>query len=84
MRLGVPRLAVRGVKGSGFGRENAMETLHESLRSKNIRFVRPLRRRAGLAAQELTAARNGLRGPGQRGPGRPSRRPPYRLVIVIK
>jgi acyl-CoA reductase-like NAD-dependent aldehyde dehydrogenase len=27
-----------GVKGSGFGRENAMETLHEFVRSKNIRF----------------------------------------------
>jgi acyl-CoA reductase-like NAD-dependent aldehyde dehydrogenase len=25
-----------GVKGSGFGRENAMETLHEFVRSKNI------------------------------------------------
>ena len=27
-----------GVKGSGFGRENAVETLHEFVRSKNIRF----------------------------------------------
>jgi acyl-CoA reductase-like NAD-dependent aldehyde dehydrogenase len=27
-----------GVKGSGFGRENAAETLHEFVRSKNIRF----------------------------------------------
>lgn len=27
-----------GVKGSGFGRENAMETLHEFTRSKNVRF----------------------------------------------
>src|SRR5439155_25638210 len=27
-----------GVKGSGFGRENALETLHEFVRSKNIRF----------------------------------------------
>jgi hypothetical protein len=27
-----------GVKGSGFGRENARETLHEFVRSKNIRF----------------------------------------------
>ena len=27
-----------GVKGSGFGRENAIETLHEFVRSKNIRF----------------------------------------------
>jgi acyl-CoA reductase-like NAD-dependent aldehyde dehydrogenase len=27
-----------GVKGSGFGRENAQETLHEFVRSKNIRF----------------------------------------------
>lgn len=27
-----------GVKGSGFGRENAMETLHEFVRSKNVRF----------------------------------------------
>ena len=27
-----------GVKGSGFGRENAMETLHEFARSKNVRF----------------------------------------------
>jgi len=26
-----------GVKGSGFGRENALETLHEFVRSKNIR-----------------------------------------------
>jgi acyl-CoA reductase-like NAD-dependent aldehyde dehydrogenase len=26
-----------GVKGSGFGRENAVETLHEFVRSKNIR-----------------------------------------------
>ena len=25
-----------GVKGSGFGRENALETLHEFVRSKNI------------------------------------------------
>jgi acyl-CoA reductase-like NAD-dependent aldehyde dehydrogenase len=28
-----------GVKGSGFGRENAVETLHEFVRSKNIRFL---------------------------------------------
>jgi acyl-CoA reductase-like NAD-dependent aldehyde dehydrogenase len=27
-----------GVKGSGFGRENAMETLHEFVRSKAVRF----------------------------------------------
>ncbi len=27
-----------GVKGSGFGRENAIETLHQFVRSKNIRF----------------------------------------------
>ena len=27
-----------GVKGSGFGRENAAETLHEFVRAKNIRF----------------------------------------------
>ncbi|MFJ5260034.1 aldehyde dehydrogenase family protein [Streptomyces sp. NPDC088387] len=27
-----------GVKGSGFGRENALETLHEFVRSKNVRF----------------------------------------------
>jgi acyl-CoA reductase-like NAD-dependent aldehyde dehydrogenase len=27
-----------GVKASGFGRENAVETLHEFVRSKNIRF----------------------------------------------
>ncbi|MEV6299102.1 aldehyde dehydrogenase family protein [Actinoplanes sp. NPDC051861] len=27
-----------GQKGSGFGRENAIETLHEFVRSKNIRF----------------------------------------------
>lgn len=27
-----------GVKGSGFGRENAIETLHEFVRSKNVRF----------------------------------------------
>lgn len=27
-----------GVKGSGFGRENAVETLHEFVRSKNVRF----------------------------------------------
>jgi acyl-CoA reductase-like NAD-dependent aldehyde dehydrogenase len=27
-----------GVKGSGFGRENAAETLHEFVRSKNVRF----------------------------------------------
>lgn len=27
-----------GVKGSGFGRENAAETLHEFVRSKNLRF----------------------------------------------
>jgi acyl-CoA reductase-like NAD-dependent aldehyde dehydrogenase len=27
-----------GQKGSGFGRENAVETLHEFVRSKNIRF----------------------------------------------
>lgn len=27
-----------GVKGSGFGRENALETLHEFTRSKNVRF----------------------------------------------
>jgi acyl-CoA reductase-like NAD-dependent aldehyde dehydrogenase len=27
-----------GIKGSGFGRENAMETLHEFVRSKNVRF----------------------------------------------
>jgi acyl-CoA reductase-like NAD-dependent aldehyde dehydrogenase len=27
-----------GVKGSGFGRENAVQTLHEFVRSKNIRF----------------------------------------------
>ena len=27
-----------GVKSSGFGRENAVETLHEFVRSKNIRF----------------------------------------------
>jgi acyl-CoA reductase-like NAD-dependent aldehyde dehydrogenase len=27
-----------GVKGSGFGRENAQETLHEFVRAKNIRF----------------------------------------------
>jgi hypothetical protein len=27
-----------GVKGSGFGRENALETLHEFVRSKDIRF----------------------------------------------
>jgi acyl-CoA reductase-like NAD-dependent aldehyde dehydrogenase len=27
-----------GVKASGFGRENAIETLHEFVRSKNIRF----------------------------------------------
>jgi acyl-CoA reductase-like NAD-dependent aldehyde dehydrogenase len=27
-----------GVKGSGFGRENALETLHEFVRAKNIRF----------------------------------------------
>lgn len=27
-----------GIKGSGFGRENALETLHEFVRSKNVRF----------------------------------------------
>ncbi|HEX2128156.1 MAG TPA: aldehyde dehydrogenase family protein [Solirubrobacterales bacterium] len=27
-----------GVKGSGYGRENAIETLHEFVRSKNVRF----------------------------------------------
>ena len=27
-----------GVKGSGFGRENSLETLHEFVRAKNIRF----------------------------------------------
>ena len=27
-----------GVKGSGFGRENAAETLYEFVRSKNVRF----------------------------------------------
>ena len=27
-----------GVKGSGFGRENAAETLYEFVRSKNLRF----------------------------------------------
>jgi acyl-CoA reductase-like NAD-dependent aldehyde dehydrogenase len=27
-----------GVKGSGFGRENAAETLHEFVRAKNVRF----------------------------------------------
>jgi acyl-CoA reductase-like NAD-dependent aldehyde dehydrogenase len=27
-----------GVKGSGFDRENAVETLHEFVQSKNIRF----------------------------------------------
>ena len=27
-----------GMKGSGFGRENAVETLHEFVRSKNVRF----------------------------------------------
>ncbi|QKV80772.1 aldehyde dehydrogenase [Amycolatopsis sp. Hca4] len=27
-----------GVKGSGFGRENAVETLHEFVRAKNVRF----------------------------------------------
>jgi acyl-CoA reductase-like NAD-dependent aldehyde dehydrogenase len=27
-----------GQKESGFGRENAVETLHEFVRSKNIRF----------------------------------------------
>jgi acyl-CoA reductase-like NAD-dependent aldehyde dehydrogenase len=27
-----------GVKGSGSGRENAVETLHEFVRPKNIRF----------------------------------------------
>jgi acyl-CoA reductase-like NAD-dependent aldehyde dehydrogenase len=27
-----------GVKGSGFGRENAVETLHEFVRSKSVRF----------------------------------------------
>jgi acyl-CoA reductase-like NAD-dependent aldehyde dehydrogenase len=27
-----------GVKGSGFGRENSEETLHEFVRAKNIRF----------------------------------------------
>jgi len=27
-----------GVKGSGFGRENAPETLHEFVRSKAVRF----------------------------------------------
>jgi len=28
-----------GVKGSGFGRENAVETLYEFVRSKNIRVL---------------------------------------------
>jgi hypothetical protein len=27
-----------GQEGSGFGRENALETLHQFVRSKNIRF----------------------------------------------
>ena len=27
-----------GIKGSGYGRENAIETLHEFVRSKNVRF----------------------------------------------
>jgi acyl-CoA reductase-like NAD-dependent aldehyde dehydrogenase len=27
-----------GIKGSGFGRENAVETLHEFVRSKSVRF----------------------------------------------
>jgi acyl-CoA reductase-like NAD-dependent aldehyde dehydrogenase len=27
-----------GVKGSGFGRENSLQTLHEFVRAKNVRF----------------------------------------------
>jgi hypothetical protein len=34
----VPRSPFGGQKGNGFGRENAIETLHEFVRSKNIRF----------------------------------------------
>ena len=40
-----------GVKGSGFGRENAAETLHEFVRAKNIRFPSASRQyRLGLRA----------------------------------
>jgi acyl-CoA reductase-like NAD-dependent aldehyde dehydrogenase len=38
MRRSFPGSPFGGVKASGFGRENAVETLHEFVRSKNIRF----------------------------------------------
>jgi len=58
-----------GVKGSGFGRENAVETLYEFVRSKNIRVlsgrgavpVRPPRIRDEAVTLRVTSHRVRLR-----------------------